>query len=220
MQKHFFTLLLLLSTALSFAQSDWELKKDQEGIKVWWRAAENSDIKEIKMTFTVEASLNSVAVLMSDVENFENRIYATTHASVTKTLSPNDVIYYNVIDFPWPLDDRDLYLRTTLEQDPQTKVITSVSRAVPDIRPSTDTCVRIETADIKWVITPVSSNRATVEYHLLSDPGGSLPAFLVNIASDYGPFKSIQMFKEQLQLPEYSTADYPGVEELLLSEKK
>ncbi len=212
--------LLLLLPIFLFSQANWELKKDEDGIQVFWREAADSDIKEIKIVFDVDASLNSIAALMSDVDNYTTWVYATSHADLTKDLGNNTMIYYNIVDFPWPLDDRDLYLHTTLTQNSQTKILTSLSYAMPDYRDDTEEMVRIKKADIVWTVTPLSTQKAKIEYSLLTDPGGSLPAFLINIASDYGPFKTMQIFREQLALPRYRDALYPNIEELQLTEKK
>ena len=202
-----------------FAQEDWELKKDSKGISVWWRATEGTDIKEIKIQLEVEASLNTIVSVMTDVPAYEEWVYATDKSMVIEDES-EDVIYYNIMDFPWPMDDRDLVMRTNVIQDPDTKIITSKSIAAPEKVPYDDDMVRVEMTETEWIVTPLGNNKARIDYRLISDPGGSIPAFLTNIAADYGPYKTMAAFRERVKRPEYSEVNIEGIEELQLVEKE
>ena len=210
---YFKLLIFSILPALTFAQNEWELKKDSDGISVWWRATEGTDIKELKIQLEVNASLNTIAAVMSDVPKYEEWVYST-EKSVVVEQEGNDLIYYNIMDFPWPMDDRDLVMWTDLKQDTLTKVITSNSSAVPEKVPYDDDLVRVEMTETCWTVTPLGDNRAKINYTLISDPGGSIPAFLTNIAADYGPYKTMKAFRKRVQSSEYQDAKVEGIEEL------
>ncbi len=212
-------LIFSLLPILLSAQNDWELKKDSDGITVWWRATEGTDIKELKIELEVNASLNTIAAVMSDVPSYEEWVYST-EKSVVVEQDGTDVIYYNIMDFPWPMDDRDLVMRTDLTQDKDTKVIVSKSTATPSKVPYDDDMVRVEMTETQWTVTPLGGNRARIDYTLISDPGGSIPAFLTNIAADYGPYKTMKAFRKRVQMPEYRDVNVEGIEELQLVEKE
>jgi len=214
-----YTLIFVLPFT-AFSQNDWELKKDSEGIKVWWRAAAVSDIREIKMKMEVEASLNSIVALMADIESYTEWVYATEQTRIMEDLGNNTTYYYNVIDFPWPMDDRDLILYSTVEQDAETKVITAVYKAAPEKMEEDEDMIRVQMTDIEWIITPLDTNRASIDYRLISDPGGSIPAWLINIASDFGPFKTMQSFKKHIKLSKYQEVNVEGIEELFNKQKQ
>lgn len=216
-----FIKLLIFSLLPTFlvAQEEWELKKNSDGITVWWRATEGTDIKEIKIQLEVEASLNTIVSVMSDVPAYEEWVYSTEKSELVEDPG-SDVIYYNVMDFPWPMDDRDLVMRTSVVQDPDTKVITSKSTAVPEKVPYNKGMIRVEMTETEWVITPLATNKARIDYLLISDPGGSIPAFLINIASDYGPYKTMKAFRERAQMAKYQNVQVEGIEELEFVEKE
>ncbi len=216
---HYSTLLfkLLIFSILptiSFAQNEWELKKDSDGISVWWRATEGTDIKELKIQLEVNASLNTIAAVLSDVPKYEEWVYST-EKSVVVEQNGTDLVYYNIMDFPWPMDDRDLVMLTDLKQDSLSKIITSNSTAVPEKVPYDDDMVRVEMTETQWIVTPLGNNKAKIDYTLISDPGGSIPAFLTNIAADYGPYKTMKAFRERVQRSEYKDAQVEGIEELV-----
>lgn len=118
------------------------------------------------------------------------------------------------------MDDRDLVMRTNVIQDPVTKIITSKSTAAPDKVPYDDDMVRVEMTKTEWIVTPLGNNKARIDYRLISDPGGSIPSFLINIASDFGPYKTMAAFRKRVKLPEYREVNIEGIEELQLVEKQ
>lgn len=61
--------LLLGFLFISFisAAQEWELKDEQDGIKVYTRSVPNSDIKAVKVEATVEATLSQLAAVILDI---------------------------------------------------------------------------------------------------------------------------------------------------------
>ncbi|GAA4310475.1 hypothetical protein GCM10023149_05170 [Mucilaginibacter gynuensis] len=57
------------------------------------------------------------------------------------------------------------------------------------------------------MITPLKNGQIKVEYSLHVDPGGALPAWLVNMFATDGPMKIFRNLKLQLQKPAYKNAD-------------
>ena len=204
---------LLSLFPLFFSSSgEWQFKKEDAGIKVYWRESDEHRIREIRITFEVEAGLNAVMAVLKDVDAFPEWIYK---CSETRLLSRDSgTLYYSVMDFPWPLTDRDAISYARFEQDPHTKVIRSLNTALPNALERHPDRIRLETMRIQWVITPLTTHRSSIEYQLQTDPGGSLPAWLVNMAIDSGPTKSMKAFRKLTQRASYRSAQVPGVENL------
>lgn len=206
MKKHSILLAVLIFslTAVSlFAQTEWELKKNVDGIRVYYRESTESDIKELKMIFDVEASLTTIMAVLNDAESFHKWIYNLKELKVLERPSDKELVYYYEMDFPWPLYNRDAIAESSYYQDPATKIIYTKNYARPDRLPEKDGVIRLELTDVKWKITPIDENYANIEYYLLSDPGGNLPAWLVNMALDRGPVKSMQAFRALLKEDKY-----------------
>jgi hypothetical protein len=64
-------LIFSLSVVSSFAQSEWALKKNVDGFRVYYGESPNSRIKELKMDFEVQASLNTIMAVLNDAESFK-----------------------------------------------------------------------------------------------------------------------------------------------------
>jgi hypothetical protein len=98
---------IMLSLSLT-AQNNWQLKKDQDGIKVYTKSAENSHYDELKVETTLTATLSSLAALILDIDNYQNWSFNTEKAYVLKKVGPGDLYFYTLIHSPWPASDRDL----------------------------------------------------------------------------------------------------------------
>ncbi|MEO6633719.1 MAG: START domain-containing protein, partial [Mucilaginibacter sp.] len=95
----------------------------------------------------------------------------------------------------------------TVSQHPETKVITIDGPAVNGMVPLKDGIVRVRSSKGLWVITPVKKNLLKVMYTLQLDPGGNLPAWLVNLFAAEGPMKSFQGLKSQIKKPAYRNVE-------------
>lgn len=217
-QRIYLTLLtaLLLLPGFLIAQSSgkWELKRDKGGIKVYVREVEGSKIKELKFTTEIKASLNAIAAVLTNVEGFDDWVYASVKSETIKKVSDTDVYYYTEIDFPWPLNNRDLVLHTKFWQDVKTLAIHSETNSVHWMKSEVEDLVRITKADLRWVFTPIGNGKVKVEYYLNADPGGSIPPWMVNLAADQGPLQTMIDFETEIAKAKYRDAKIAFVQEV------
>jgi len=198
----------LLCSVIVFAQQagPWELRKDKKDMKIYVRDSPDSPIKQLKMKFTVEASMSAIVFLLQDVAAIPDWVYKCPEAYQLKKINATEDIYYNRVDFPWPLDDRDLIVKNIMVQDSITKVLRSESFNVPTYIPEKEGIVRIPKLHLWWEFTPIGNGIVEVEYFLSSDPGGLIPAWIINLAIDQGPIQTIKAFKKTLKEPKYRDA--------------
>jgi hypothetical protein len=210
------TLLFLLSFTQVFAQTkdNWELKRDKGGIKVFVREKADSKIKELKFTTRVEASLSTIAAVLTHVEGFDDWVYASVESRTIKKISDTEVYYYTEIDFPWPFDNRDLVLYSKFWQDPKTLAINSYTTSAHWMEAEKEDLVRITKAELRWTFTPLGNGIVKVDYYLNSDPGGNIPAWMVNLAADQGPLQTMVKFKEMLEKEKYKNRKLAFVQEM------
>ena len=187
-------------------EAKWELKKDKNDVKVYVREAADSPIKELKMAFEVEANMNAIIALLQDVEAIPDWVYKCSEAHVVKEVSAEEEYYYNRIDFPWPMSDRDFVVRSLLTRDPSNNTMRSESWIAPDMVPEKEGVVRIKELHLWWNFIPKSNGVVHIDYYLKSNPGGYIPAWMVNMAIDQGPLQTIKRFKKALKNPKYKDA--------------
>jgi hypothetical protein len=206
-QKIRFSILILILTATTaFADNDWKLKSDKNGIKIYTSPVENSKVKALKVECTFQSTLSQMVSVLFDVKGCTEWVYHTKSISLLKQVAPNNLYYYSEISLPWPASNRDFVAHLTATQDDVTKVVTVNGPAVPGMVAEKDGVVRIKQSKGKWILTPIGKDEVKVEYTLTVDPAGSIPAWLVNLVSSEGPTQSFKALKEQLKKPEHKNA--------------
>jgi len=203
-----FTFFLLMTSLVSFGQEyPWEFKKETDGIRVYTRDMANSNLKALKIIMEVDVSVNAIMGLLMNTKSYSEWVYKCSHAGAVKINSPLNTVDYYQIDFPWPFSDRDLYTETVITVDSETGVITSSSTGIVDYGPERSGFVRVPTHFNQWIITPLSANKTHIEYFLQSTPGGSIPTWLVNLAADQGPIKSMKGFLKLVSRTPYAESE-------------
>jgi len=195
-------------------EAQWELRKDKHGIKVYVREAIDSPFKELKMKFSIDATMSTVVALLQDIEAIPEWVYKCSESSVVEKINNKEEYYYNLMDFPWPMSDRDLILKSKVSQNPVTKVLRSESHAVTNKMPEKEGVIRIIETNLWWEFTPKPNGQIDVDYYLKSNPGGYLPAWLVNLAIDQGPIQTVKRFLKILKDPKYKNVKLDYISEL------
>lgn len=206
-------LLLALGVNTALAQTDWKLNTDKEGVKIYTSLIADSKIKAVKVTCNVQATLSQFVAVLLDIKAAQEWVYHTKSAALVKQVSPSELYYYSEVSLPWPVQNRDFVAHLTVTQHPVTKVVTVDGPAVGGMVPVKAGIVRIENSMGKWVLTPLANGYLGVMYTLHVDPGGSLPAWLVNMFATDGPYKIFEKLKLQLRKPAYKGVKLDYIEE-------
>ena len=214
MKNSIITLLLFLAFTCTAQESQWELRKEKDDIQIYVREAKNSPFKELRMKFSVNSSMSALVALLQDIEAIPAWVYKCDEAYVVEKINDEEEYYYNLVDFPWPMSDRDFVVKSKLYQDPDTKVLYSASKAIVDKIPEKEGVVRINDMELSWEFTPKSDGTIAIDYFLKSDPGGYLPPWLVNLAIDQGPIQTVKKFRKILDTPKYKNQKLTYISEL------
>ncbi len=191
-----------------FAQTEWTLNSEKEGIKVYTKNVPDSKIKALRVIGIFNATPRQLAALLMDVNTGANWMYHVKSSTLIKQVSASELYYYSEVSMPWPVPNRDFVAHLIVSQDPQTKVITIEGPTAPDMVPQKRGVVRIKEATGLWIITPLENGQIKVEYTLHVDPAGSLPSWLVNMFAAEGPTQIFTEIKEQLQKPAYKDKSF------------
>jgi len=195
-------LILFLSLQINAQNNDsWVFKNEKEGVKVYYKVT--SDIQEVKLISSIQSTMSGLIQLFSEVENYPKWGYKIIESRLLNKVSDTESYYYSKIDFPWPMNDRDIIMHSKTVQDPVTHCITAVSVAVPDYIPVNKDVIRIRTANTKWTIYPGTGGWLYTEYYIKSNPGGTIPEWLVNLAIDMGPRETIKGIRNALKQKRY-----------------
>lgn len=193
---------------------NWERIVSSNGIEVFTRDQLESPYKEIKATLELDCSLNTFIGVITDYPNYKNWIYATGASDLVEKVSDLEYTMYQLIKTPWPTDDRDVCMRVKISQDEATGKVTIINKSEPKLKPVNKGVVRVNRSDIKWEVLPTGKNKLKCNYFLNTEPGGSVPAWLINLFIAEGPYQSLYNLKaQQVKKAKYLVFKNPQINE-------
>ena len=128
-----------------------------------------------------------------------------------KKESDKHLVRHQTIVAPWPVDNRDVVVDVNTYQDEETKIVYQKVNGLPDYLPSQKDHVRIREFRATWTVKPLKNGLVEVEYELLVNPAGSIPAWVVNMAMTDGPYETSLKMKERLLNEKYQKATFPFI---------
>ena len=194
-------MLFFFQLGLVSGQPNWKLVANEDGIRVFSKTVMDSRIKALKTTCEIKANLAQMVALLLDVEAAGQWICHTKSCSLLKKMSASELYYYTEVALPWPLSNRDFVTHMRVFQDPVTKIVTISTPAVPGVLAERAGIVRVNHSVGTWTLTPLGKENVNVEYTLQVDPGGIIPAYIVNAFAVQAPVLTIKKLRQIL--PKY-----------------
>ena len=158
----------------------------------------NSPIKDVRITAELETTMEKLTNHLREISNYPDWVYKCKAANKILTNSEDDYYYYTQTDMPFPFKDRDLVAHVIQWKDAG-GVIRSEASAVADMVPIDKKMVRITQLQSNWNIFPEKNGMIPIDYTIQAHPGGSLPAWLINLAITRGPIKTMEKLMEKVQ---------------------
>ncbi|MFY8019881.1 MAG: START domain-containing protein [Bacteroidia bacterium] len=212
--KWILVIVCFFSASIQVGNPNWELKKTGPGIKVYTAESEISRIKDVKATLDLNGSLSSVVSVVRDLSSYPKWIYNCSEGKVIKMMGDTELYFYQRIDAPWPVSDRDLCSHYKIRQNPQTLELSVISQAEPNLLPEIEGVVRVKESKTLWKIKPIGKGVLKGEYYLSFDPAGDVPVWLINMFITEGPYASLLKLKALLTEAPHKDAKFPFIKEL------
>jgi hypothetical protein len=180
------------------AQNGWVFQKEKDGIKISNRHTEKSSFNDVRVELDLPGTIDQLAGILEDIPRYPDWAYATRKSILIKELGPGKLIYYSEIDVPWPASDRYFYANFELTKNETDHSMQVVSVNLPDYTPIPKDLLKINFSRGSWNVTTLARNRIHVDYILQLDPGGSLPAWVINLFSSSGPLETFENIKKKM----------------------
>jgi hypothetical protein len=191
------------------SQSNWQLAKEQDGIKVFLKNAEGTGIKMMRVECDMPSKQEAVLGLILDLPASEKWIPQTKTLRYLRRPSLTECYYYSELRLPWPVSNRDYVIHVKASQQPTTKMVTVDANAVPGEVPEKEGIVRVQNSIVKWLLYPTQNGRTKLIYQIFTDPGGNLPITLVNYFAKQAAFDIVKKMRELVQQAPYRDAVLP-----------
>lgn len=189
----------LLASQASFAQGDWSLAKDADGIKVYVRDVPDSSLREFRGEVEIKTGADRVVQTLKDANSFRQWMPDVVVSELLKTTA-TEQYHYLENKAPWPVSPRDGVYHFTYSRsgDAAAEVTTVKVEAVPGYVPQREGKVRVPKADGQWKLAPTSDG-VSISYQIHASPGGAIPEWLANRAAVDTPFDTLKALRSYLQ---------------------
>lgn len=205
--------IICISTVSSAEVGPWALEfhdKDQD-IKVFTRAVEGSPVKEFKGITHVKTTPSAFVALQLDVEVATQWLNDIRLFEVVDSHITNEKLIYTIHDAPWPVTDRDSFVRSVMSAD-SAGVVTLTMTAEPNFAKKKKGYVRISSLQGSWVISPQADGMIEVVYQVHSNPGGSLPTWAINSIVVDTPLKTLRKFRKIVLKEKYQGKSFAFID--------
>lgn len=197
MRAQFIISFIFFTIFLHAQHANCDLRKDTDDIKVYTCKTENEKFRSLIAEFELkDTSPDELQKFLWDVKGYVNWQYNMVESEMLSETNANELNYRSLIDAPWPVENRELVLNFKIERNAGGMMI--YIRHTEGENPPPDNVVRVPYFDGIWTVT-VDGKNLKVTYKLKIDPGGSVPAWLANLAMAEGPYVSFKKLKEQIE---------------------
>lgn len=186
------------------SQGVWEKVIDSKGIIVYTRPVEGSSFREFKGITLIDASMEIIAEVLRDIENYPAWVADILEARVIRRIDRDNMIIYLLQGTSWPISNRDMVINVTTQNNYEKGRATISFVAIQCAEmPEKAGIVRVPMMQGMYLLEYVSRNKTRVTYSVKSDPGGSIPATIANMASKEYPYKTLLGMQKMVSLEKY-----------------
>ena len=90
----------------------WNQILEEDNLIVYTRKIDSSSVKEVKIVGTMMANLDTIKMVLTDVEKYPEWIYKCVKSERFNIVNEANYHYYIETDFPFPFDSRDVVIKT------------------------------------------------------------------------------------------------------------
>jgi len=192
--------IMLLFYLLAFsasAQENWDLVKEDAGIKVYTKTESGSRYKAFKAEMQVDCSIENIIYVLKNTNTINNWVVNCKGVKLLET-KENEQFYYIETSLPLPFQNRDMvYHFQYININPgQVKVLVT---GIPDYVQPEKGIVRMAKANGYWLLNSIDTNKTDVTYQMHVEPGGLIPAWLANPFIKNVPFSTFKELRNIVQ---------------------
>lgn len=207
--RTFFTVILYLFIESLFAQEDWKLVRDDEGVKIYTMNENNFDFKTFKAHVVFETSIQSFISALNDVENLSDWGHRVKSSKLLEKQGDSVLIYYSVAKAPFPYKNRDgIYLNRYIWNNRKRTLVIDIE-ILEDYVEVNEKYVRV-TGSGFWKIVELENEKIDVTFQMQANPGGSVPSWMANMFVTDSPYHTLINLREIIKEKKHQnkTIDY------------
>ncbi|WP_313661406.1 START domain-containing protein, partial [Acinetobacter variabilis] len=177
------------------------LSINKNNIKVWTYQDERNPVFLYKAETTYNVPIENAVSLILDVDHAVKWVpYMGSIKVLSRDDKKGDFTLYMVLDFPFPLKDRDLIVQGKMIKDANGQIIIK-NKAIQTGYALNPNYVRLTDYQGDWTFQKLANNKVKVSTYGYANPEGSIPLTFVNMFVQQQPYQMLQKMKTELAKP-------------------
>lgn len=175
-----------------------KLSIDKNNIKVWTYQDPKNPVLSYTSETTFDVPIERIVALVLDVQNTPKWVPNVAKAEIlSRDDKKGEFTLYMVLDFPFPLKDRDVVVKGKISKDARGNIFIK-NKAITSNKPSHPDYVRLKNYQGDWSFQKLASNKTKVTTTGFADPEGSIPQSVTNFLVEQQPYQLLQKMKVEL----------------------
>jgi len=207
------TTLLCLSSLWTGAASTEKAKLslDRNNIKVWTYQKTDNPVFQYKAETTFDVPLERAVAVILDVNRADQWVpYMGKVEMLSQDEKKGEFTLYMVLDFPFPLKDRDVVVKGKMSKAAN-GVVTIKNTAISGNYPIQPDVVRLTRYEGDWTFQKLANNKVKVTTSGYADPAGAIPLSFVNMFVQQQPYQMLLKMKREVNSPIYEHPKLPDI---------
>ena len=186
----FFTIAYI--NLLPSTNESWELKKDQDSIKVYIRDVDDNT-KEYLAETIINSDIDNIFKTITDFDNSYRWMYKLNSSKILEKSDTLMYVYF-VVDMNWPLKNRDLISDAVITQNENK--IRIVMNSYPDYMPEKEKLIRIKQSRSIWNLEKIDDEYTKVALQSYAIVEG-IPTFIMDLFILDSPMYSMTQLRNK-----------------------
>ena len=170
----------------------WELKKDQDSIKVYIRDVDDNT-KEYLAETIINSDIDNIFKTITDFDNSYRWMYKLNSSKILEKSDTLMYVYF-VVDMNWPLKNRDLISDAVITQNENK--IRIVMNSYPDYMPEKEKLIRIKKSRSIWNLEKIDDEYTKVALQSYAVVEG-IPTFIMDLFILDSPMYSMTQLRNK-----------------------
>ena len=193
------SVIILALTPLKAQEQEWLLVCEADGVTVHKRIKEDTLFLEFKSTGVLRGEISEYLSVILDTEIMSDWAPQCIEAQNVESINDRETIIYVACNGVWPVADRDYVAKRTITTDPEKSTVRVNINFIenPDA-PDIKSRVHIPYLQCCWIFKRISPLLTYVELRACVDPGGWIPAWLVNWGYRWVPYRYLKYLESKI----------------------
>ena len=183
---------ILKLNSFGFNYNEWDLRKNQDSIKVYIRNIDNNT-KEYLAETIINSEIDKIYNTIIDFDNSYKWMYKLNSSKILEKTDTLMYVYF-VVDMNWPLKNRDLVSDAVITKKNDEIIIEMNS--YPDRIPSNEKLIRIKESRSIWNLKRIDKGRTKVSLQSYAVVEG-IPTFIMDLFILDSPMYSMTQLRKK-----------------------